>query len=235
MISIYREMDPCEPTPGGDVGGDVQVGESWCRRFTHPVTEGEHAVVTVYFYLSEVDGVKEMTRQIEYLLCRDPDDPGGTEIWADQYDNEVRVSDSELTEGAAKRLCGELNHPASWYPSWNGEPFNSSRPFTRFGWTFVAVVDRDAGTCMDCDRRIMLVEFDQGEEEGPARHHNYVRYLRKHAHVDGTPGHGYLDNVSPRPTCPECGGFDLRYDDQAYGTEVTCGTCGHTAWHDRGD
>lgn len=112
----YIEAAPAEPVRGGDVGGDNQVGESWCRRFTRPRPDDSHDVITVYFYVSEVDGEKRMLRLVEYIQCTDPSDPGCTEIFADEYDEHVTPESYAFwveaggtpTDDVAFLLCAEL-------------------------------------------------------------------------------------------------------------------------------
>ncbi len=70
---------------GGDVGGDAQVGDSWCAQWRRPLPDDLWALVTRYFYpavpyLSESVEPEYMEMQTEYLVCRDPADPGGTEL-----------------------------------------------------------------------------------------------------------------------------------------------------------
>lgn len=77
-----------------DVGGDLQDGTAWGRRFVywHPRPGcGLFAALNVYFYAAveypsddgNVPGVPWVQRQVEMLVCTDFADPGGTEIHSD--------------------------------------------------------------------------------------------------------------------------------------------------------
>lgn len=82
-----------EITDGGDVGGDYQVTDAWSARWS---LDGDpQRIITVYTY-GEVgpddhdtydDGKMPdrlfITAQAEYLICTDPADPGGTEVFSD--------------------------------------------------------------------------------------------------------------------------------------------------------
>jgi hypothetical protein len=69
--------------PGGDVGGDSQASESFSVRFHH---RDHPEVLVTYSYYAAVDEVNPATitveRETEYLVCTDPDDPGGSEVWS---------------------------------------------------------------------------------------------------------------------------------------------------------
>lgn len=99
----WRELEPLGAQRGGDVGGDDQVSESWCRRFVKPVGDGEHAQVTVYFFLARRTGPDgqpeaelELTRQTEYSVCRTD--------FADRNDGETYANQTELVERLATWL-----------------------------------------------------------------------------------------------------------------------------------
>jgi hypothetical protein len=69
--------------PGGDVGGDVQVSESFSVRFHH--RDRPEVMVTYCYYATvepDVPAKIVVERQTEYLVCTDPNDPGGSEIWS---------------------------------------------------------------------------------------------------------------------------------------------------------
>lgn len=129
----FVEWLPHEPRLGGDVGGDGQVGESWCRRYVQRVEDGLYAVITVYFYY--VDEQLRDTgepgdrldakpwQQFEYVLCTDPTAPGSTQEWGDQTDYELdRTSWAELMRAASaayadlgcpdQYLADSVEHPA---------------------------------------------------------------------------------------------------------------------------
>lgn len=69
--------------PGGNVGGDRQVSESFSVRFHHRDDPG---VLVTYSYSAAVDEENPaeimVERETEFMVCTDPDDPGGTEVWS---------------------------------------------------------------------------------------------------------------------------------------------------------
>lgn len=113
----------------GDMGGDVQVGKAFNRRFINPDLPGRLVTVNVYPIAGDGNNEPDLSEvdiecQVEYMICEDMDDPGGTEVWSDiKYDRDidVLVSDSiEKAESAAK------NYVKRFLPehiAWDGEPF----------------------------------------------------------------------------------------------------------------
>ena len=71
----------------GDVGGDIQVGPAFNRRFT----DGVGTLVDVYVYVCRENATYTLDAspkpwiqvQWSYLECTDLADPGGTETYAD--------------------------------------------------------------------------------------------------------------------------------------------------------
>ncbi|MEU5258985.1 hypothetical protein [Amycolatopsis sp. NPDC021455] len=82
---LFTEPNP-GVLPGGDVGGDVQTGDSHMRRFAAQLDGCHWAVVDVYTYLGTADvmgnGGPVLWRQDEYTICTDPSRPGDTEVMA---------------------------------------------------------------------------------------------------------------------------------------------------------
>jgi len=108
--------------PGGDVGGDAQLDESFSVRFHHRHQPG--AMVTYRYYAAlDLDDLTTVyvERQAELLACTDPADPGGTEVWSEyRYEAVQRGFGSvEAATAAAKQAaedhlaCGE---------DWSGRP-----------------------------------------------------------------------------------------------------------------
>lgn len=84
----WRELAPTEPLPGGQPGGDFQVGDALARRFVLRREDGSWAVVTRWVYLavphdeprdSEARVIEVMS---EFVLCKDLHDIHGTEFFA---------------------------------------------------------------------------------------------------------------------------------------------------------
>lgn len=70
-------------TTGGD-RSDLQCGESLTVRFTCPAKPG--SLIDVTFYPVEYPdgtGLYRIERMTEWIICTDPADPGGTEVWSD--------------------------------------------------------------------------------------------------------------------------------------------------------
>ena len=66
---------------GGDVGGDIQAGESYSLRY-HLASDPKR-IVTVYTYAVTCRGGFGVETQTELMVCDDPRDPGSTERWSD--------------------------------------------------------------------------------------------------------------------------------------------------------
>lgn len=83
--------------PAGQVS-EYQMGDAYCARWTAPLTDGTFAVVTrSYFIARQNDGQITAQREDEYVVCRDPADPGSTEVAA-TYDGDVLESDDPAAE-----------------------------------------------------------------------------------------------------------------------------------------
>jgi len=94
--------------PGGDVGGDAQLDESFSVRFHHRHRPG--AMVTYRYYAAlDLDDLATvyLERQTEYMLCTDPADPGSTEAWSDTRYETVQhgFASVEAASAAAKRAA----------------------------------------------------------------------------------------------------------------------------------
>jgi hypothetical protein len=113
--------------PGGDIGGDAQLAESFSVRFHHRKLPG--AMVTYCYYAAiDLDDLTTICveQQTELLVCTDPADPGGTEIWADaRYTTLHRGLGSVETATTAAHRAAECHlvcdEPWSGRPPWTGE------------------------------------------------------------------------------------------------------------------
>jgi hypothetical protein len=93
---MWREIGSL--SNGGDVGGDIQAGRTYARRFTRPAGPREHHVVDITYVAARDDEFVQGARldeywvslYVEYILCTDPQQPGDTEIRGD-----VRSDDSD--------------------------------------------------------------------------------------------------------------------------------------------
>jgi hypothetical protein len=108
--------------PGGDVGGDAQLAESFSVRFHHRDRTG--AMVTYRYYAAlDLDDLAtdSVERQTEYLVCTDPADPGGTEVWSDsRYKTVQRDLGSVEAATAAARRAAEAHLACD--EAWSGRP-----------------------------------------------------------------------------------------------------------------
>jgi hypothetical protein len=114
---------------GDSAGGDIQRGDSYSVRFICDDIPG--SLVTVTFYAAEPgedSGGYVVQRQIEWMVCEDPADPGGTEIWSDvEYDDTVLPDWASLAiaEAEARRNAGIALAFDADDISWNGHPFRN--------------------------------------------------------------------------------------------------------------
>lgn len=92
---------------GGDIGGDVQASDAYSVRYHH--TTNPKAMVTIGFYAAALDvsaaaaaGPYTVQRQVEYMVCRDRRNPGGTEEWCDYTYDDLGRRDLTLDAATAK-------------------------------------------------------------------------------------------------------------------------------------
>jgi hypothetical protein len=108
--------------PGGDVGGDAQVDESFSVRFWHRDRPG--ALVTYRYYAAvDLDDLTTVSveRQTELLVCADTADPGGTEVWSDyRYETVQRDLGSVEAATTAARRAAEAHLACD--EEWSGQP-----------------------------------------------------------------------------------------------------------------
>lgn len=105
----------------GDCGGDIQWGDSYSVRYVRPDMPG--SLITVTFYAVEYDenpGEFGVQRQVEFMVCEDPADPGGTEIWSEvTYDdvNDLVIDTADEAEREAREfalMALELGYQHKW-------------------------------------------------------------------------------------------------------------------------
>lgn len=117
MERKWTEVAPLGPQDHGDVGGDAQASDSWGRRFVLPRDEeGLVPVLEVRYFIARKDHLNEggprcVRRQVEYMLCTDPYDPGSTEVWSDQAEQDLIGPAAEPTSEDARRMCAEMPPP----------------------------------------------------------------------------------------------------------------------------
>lgn len=118
---------------GGDIGGDIQCGESWTVRYHNEAIPNAIVSVTVYpvcyAWLREPDPSQPpeygVQSQYEYLVCTDRSDPGGTEEWSDvEYeDSTLACPDAEDAARWARKTAEDIAR--SFQPEWDGKPFRN--------------------------------------------------------------------------------------------------------------
>lgn len=95
--SEYGEL--CD---GGAVGGDIQVGTAWSRRFARINEENNYEVKEVSIYATQEEGSEEFNvqRQIGTTICKDYTDPGSTEILSDYGYEDINYTGYNTLETA---------------------------------------------------------------------------------------------------------------------------------------
>ena len=107
--------------PGGDTGGDLQAGESFSVRFRR--SDRPFAVLTRTACPCQ-DGRRGrffVQVQTEFLVCAEPFDPGGTEIWSDMSLTDLprAYRTASQAETAARDVAEEMLRDASLHV-WDG-------------------------------------------------------------------------------------------------------------------
>ena len=108
-------------SPAGDVGGDAQEGDAFSRHWVADLPNGLFARIEIAFYVQRSDDQEDapalvIARQTEYLVCRDPDDAGSTELASETiYDQPHEWAESDPAEATAKLACESLYlHDVAW-------------------------------------------------------------------------------------------------------------------------
>lgn len=127
---MWREIGTLDDR--GDVGGDLQAGRAYSRRFARQLDGGEFAVIDIHYVAARDDEFTAGARlnefwvhlDVEYLLCTDPSRPGDTEMWSNGYgyggDRRQHVFRAAgEAERRAKRLAQAIR-PRDI--TWNGDP-----------------------------------------------------------------------------------------------------------------
>ncbi len=133
-MTQWRRVDPAVEN-GGDVGGDIQCTDSYSVRY-RPIAEpddGQYALVTIYFYGCDTPASYGGRRwegppatghwvrqQVEFLICEDPEEPGGSEVYAEYTYHDLPDSypDAEAAKGAAWGMA--QREPAIQSLDWDG-------------------------------------------------------------------------------------------------------------------
>jgi hypothetical protein len=111
---------------GYDRTADIVVGDAWSVRFVRDDMPG--SLITVAFYPVEYDenpGEFIVQRETEWMVCENPADPGGTEIWSDALtDDPMPETWASVAEAEADcRSAAEVALGVAWaYGTWDGRP-----------------------------------------------------------------------------------------------------------------
>lgn len=112
----WAERTPLGPHGGNDVGGEVQIGEgysrSWIKRT--PDMPGRWSMITSYHYVCKDKGELFIEHKVEWLVCTDWQDPGGTEIWSTYRDDELSDSRTPTDALAFEFSTGETDELLDW-------------------------------------------------------------------------------------------------------------------------
>lgn len=148
-MSKWIEDDKGLIEDAGDVGGDIQVGPAFERRFINPelevylnpdsprlpmgvTTDRHYALVTVQCYATKDEddpsGEYDVQERIEWLVCTDLDDPGGTEVWSDHKFEHGKLDGTVITGGLEEANREAKARVEAWAPEyigdWDGIPFD---------------------------------------------------------------------------------------------------------------
>lgn len=101
----------------GDIGGDLQAGNSYNRRWYVERPNGERALIDAYTFPAFFDEDDEKDKRrligwnIEFMVCTDLDDPGGSEVWAEGTHAIVgeEIETPGIADAAAKLLLEHLD------------------------------------------------------------------------------------------------------------------------------
>lgn len=116
---------------GDDCGGDIQRGDSYSVRFARDDLPG--SLLTITFYAVEYDrapGVFAVQRETEWLVCTDPANPGGTELWSDYHYDDLpdwTRDTARLAEQEALRRARDCLRRSAEDIGWDGRPFRVAR------------------------------------------------------------------------------------------------------------
>lgn len=148
---MWKSID-AGPLDAGDVGGDIQRGAAWSRRFVWsddngrllPVGQTEsipgavpvYAVIDENWYAVDVKETNEdddetpvydVQNQTCFILCTDPDNAGNTEEWSDyQYEfaNDIGFTTLEDANSEARACAANAAAFLAAHPSIYGPPEN---------------------------------------------------------------------------------------------------------------
>jgi hypothetical protein len=143
MIETAWKDDGLGVTQAGDVGGEIQVGEAYSRRFVHSRLAGRAITVEAYGVQGDAttpdipEGVIRLQVRTELVVATDPDDLGGTEVWSDyEYSDlpehfDVDYTSVEAAETAARIYLRQLD-PALHF-NWDGKPEMGPASVLKYG------------------------------------------------------------------------------------------------------
>lgn len=141
-VTVWKD-DGYSVITAGSVGGDIQVGEAYSRRFVHHRLAGRAITVVAYPVMGDSttpdipDGVIRLEVRTELMVATDPDDLGGTEAWS-EYEHsdlpehfDVDYTSVEAAETAAQVYLRQLSPDRDF--TWDGRPEMGPASVLKYG------------------------------------------------------------------------------------------------------
>lgn len=94
-VSPWVRVDPLAHE-AADAGGDYQISDAYDARWIAPLTDGNTAVITRYFYVLDIEGRVFLEEKTEYLVCTGVNEEGsvtGEEVGSEEVRQDVHVDD----------------------------------------------------------------------------------------------------------------------------------------------
>jgi hypothetical protein len=118
---------------GGDCGGDIQAGDSFARRFVHTSLPGRVVDIAAYPIMGDgttpdppADAPIRLQWETHTTVCRDTEDPGGTEVWSDvEYSDLPEWAEGDYhSVGYAEKAAAALiiTFDPDKFIGWDGSP-----------------------------------------------------------------------------------------------------------------
>lgn len=126
-MSLYTEHEAGLMINSGGPGGDYVATDTVSRQFHRQLDDGTWAVVTIYAYGTQREVEEgafveyDVEEMVEYMVCSDPADPGGTEIDTDyRYENPFDIPPKSLEQALVWATNHIRNFDIDWV-LWNGD------------------------------------------------------------------------------------------------------------------
>lgn len=106
-MNDWQESEALAPFSAGDVGGDIQYGEAYSRRWTRPAPGDMHAFVEIMVYAAKDDEAQWLQQDFAFGLTRDPAHPFDGEVWTGDSNGESVPG--PVTNEGARAACERFN------------------------------------------------------------------------------------------------------------------------------